>query len=66
MARPKKQGLEYFPLDVTMDDKVQLIEAKHGIIGFGILIKMYQKIYSEGYYYSWEEEQQFCRQKLSY
>ena len=58
MARPKKQGLEYFPLDVTMDDKVQLIEAKHGIIGFGILIKMYQKIYLEGYYYKWEEEQQ--------
>lgn len=58
MARPTKQGVDYFPLDVIMDDKFRLIEAEHGIIGFGILIKMYQKIYSEGYYYDWTEREQ--------
>lgn len=56
MARPLKQGLDYFPLDVDMDDKIELIEAKHGIIGFGILIKLLQKIYKEGYYLNWNEE----------
>ena len=58
MSRPQKQGLEYFPLDVSMDDNVELIEAEHGVAGFAILIKMYQKIYSEGYYYPWSEKEQ--------
>jgi hypothetical protein len=56
MSRPIKQGLDYFPLDVDMDEKTELIEAKHGIIGFGILIKLFQKIYKEGYYIKWNEE----------
>jgi hypothetical protein len=56
MARPTKTGVDYFPLDVNMDTKFELIEAKHGIIGFGILIKLFQKIYSEGYYIEWSEE----------
>lgn len=32
MARPTKTGLEYFPLDVDMDqdDKLFFIEAKYG------------------------------------
>lgn len=58
MARPRKQGIEYFSLDVVMDDKFDVIEAQHGIVGFGVLIKMYQKIYSEGYYYEWTEREQ--------
>lgn len=58
MSRPLKTGLDYFPMDVDMDDKVELIEAKHGIIGFGILIKLYQRIYKEGYYLRWNEETQ--------
>ena len=31
MARPQKNGLDYFPLDVDMDqdDKIALIEAQH-------------------------------------
>lgn len=56
MARPIKQGLDYFPLDVDLDEKVELIEAKHGIAGFGILIKLFQKIYKEGYYLEVTEE----------
>jgi len=56
MARPNKQGLDYFPMDVTTDDKFELIEAKHGLIGFGIIVKLYQKIYKEGYYIRWSEE----------
>lgn len=58
MARPQKQGLDYFALDVNMNDEVELIEAEHGIEGFAILIKMFQKIYSEGYFYGWDEKHQ--------
>ena len=59
MARPKKDGLEYFPLDTDMDqdDKVRLIEAEHGILGFGILVKLFMN-HKEGYYYEWGEMQQ--------
>ncbi|MFJ7932286.1 DUF4373 domain-containing protein [Peribacillus sp. NPDC096448] len=60
MARPKKEGLDYFPLDVDMDqdDKIALIEAKHGVIGFGITLKLLMKIYKEGYFYRWTEREQ--------
>ncbi len=57
MARPNKVGLDYFPLDVTMDDKIDLIEAKHGLIGFAIVIKLFQRIYKNGYFIEWSEEQ---------
>lgn len=50
MARPIKHGLDYFPMDVETDDKVELIEAKHGLEGFAVLIKLYQRIYKNGYY----------------
>jgi len=49
-GRPIKNGVDYFPLDVICDDKIELIEAEHGITGFGILIKLYQKIYADNYY----------------
>jgi hypothetical protein len=50
MARPPKSGLDYFPLDVDMDDKIELIEAKHGLVGFGVIIKLLQAIYKNGFY----------------
>lgn len=60
MARPQKEGLDYFPLDTDMDlkdDKVQLVEAKYGATGFAVLIKLLMKIYGEGYYYQWGENE---------
>ncbi len=66
MARPQKEGLDYFPLDTDMDltdDKVQLLEAKHGITGFGVLIKLLMKIYSEGYFYTWGEKESLLHAK---
>jgi hypothetical protein len=58
VARPIKHGLDYFALDVTMNDEVEIIEAEHGLEGFAILIKLFQKIYSEGYYYDWRDKEQ--------
>jgi len=57
----QKAGLDYFPLDVYIeqDDKMALIQAKHGIIGYAVVLKMFTKIYSDkGYYYPWNEETQ--------
>ena len=56
MARPNKEGLDYFPLDVDVDDKIELLEAAHGITGFGVLLKLYQQIYKSGYYFKPTEE----------
>lgn len=57
MARPTKAGLDYFPLDVHMDDKVNLIEAQYGLAGFAVVIKLWQQIYADkGYYTEWGEQ----------
>lgn len=65
MARPKKEGLDYFPLDcdIDQDDKVQLVEAAHGLFGFAVIIKLLMKIYNQNYYYSWTEKEQLLFSK---
>ncbi|MBU3195685.1 DUF4373 domain-containing protein [Clostridium algidicarnis] len=65
MARPQKNGLDYFPLDVDIDqdDKVALIEAQHGITGFAIVIKLLMKIYKNSYFYEWTEKEQLLFSK---
>lgn len=57
VARPKKAGLDYFPLDVNVsdDDKIFYLEAEYGVEGFGIFIKLLLKIYDEGYYIEWDD-----------
>lgn len=57
MARPQKQGLDYFPFDCFTDSKIELIEAEFGLTGFAIIVKLLQKIYGEqGYYCEWNAE----------
>lgn len=66
MPRPQKAKLDYFPLDtdIDQDDKIALIEAKHGIVGFGVIIKLFKKIYAtNGYYYEWNEKTQLLFSK---
>lgn len=60
MARPQKEGLDYFPLDVDIDqdDKIALIESQYGIEGFAIVIKLMMKIYKTSYFYEWTEREQ--------
>ena len=46
-----KSGLEYFPLDTSLDTKFELIEAEFGLTGFSVVVKLFQRIYGqEGYY----------------
>ena len=52
-----KNGIEYFPLDVCLDDKFELLEAEFGLTGFGVVVKILQKIYGgQGYYFEWTNE----------
>lgn len=58
MGRSFKDGIESFLLDVNTDGnmKFQIIEARYGIMGFGIIVKLYQMIYRDcGYYCRWDE-----------
>ena len=49
-------GINYFPLNVHLDDKFELIEAEFGLKGFAIVVKLFQKIYGQqGYYCEWTE-----------
>lgn len=50
-------GIPYFPLDVCVDDKIELIEAQFGLKGFAVIVKLYQKIYGGfGYYCEWTKD----------
>lgn len=58
MARPKKRGLAYFPLDVSIFDDFKIIDLldQHGAIGFTIYIYILCQIYKNGYYLEIEAE----------
>jgi len=45
MARPKKVGLDYFPVDVDFDDKIQALELIHGNDGLAWLLRFWQTAY---------------------
>lgn len=50
-------ALRYFTLDCHMDDSIKLLESEFGLKGFAVIIKLYQKIYSdEGYYCKWNRD----------
>lgn len=60
MARPNKQGLDYFPYDVDLDidDKIQMIIAEFGFRGEMIVTKLFAWIYKNGgYYINWDEKE---------
>lgn len=57
MGRHPKEGLDYFSVDCQFSDKVKLIEAEFHLIGLGILIHLWQKIYGgKGYYTEWSDD----------
>ena len=57
MARPLKPSIDYFPLNCHMNDSMSLIQANFGLIGFAVVIKLWQKIYSsKGYFTEWDND----------
>jgi len=61
MARPTKEGLDYFPLDVNFDqdDKLVVPMAKFGISGYGIIVRLMSEIYKNSYFYRWGTKEQY-------
>lgn len=52
-----KVKLDWFKLDCQTDDKIDLVEAEFGLIGFAVVVRLFQKIYGgEGYYCEWNED----------
>ena len=52
-------GINYFPVGVNFmeENAMEVIVAKYGIKGSAIVLKLMCKIYKEGYYIRWDEEQ---------
>ena len=52
MARPTKQGLDYFPFDVGFfgDQKIRILKARYGADGIAVYVKLLCDVYKEGYF----------------
>lgn len=61
MARPLKESLDYFPLDIDFDqdDKLVVPLAKFGMEGLGIIVKIMGEVYRNGYFYTWTEREHY-------
>lgn len=57
MARPRKQGIDYFPFDVDFfqDEKVVAIAGEFGLKGEITMIKLLCAVYRNGYFVEWSE-----------
>ncbi|WP_242328064.1 Lin1244/Lin1753 domain-containing protein [Lactococcus lactis] len=57
MARPIKEGLDYFPLDVDIfeDEKIEAIAGEFGPKGELAVIKLLCAIYKKGYFILWND-----------
>lgn len=60
MARPTKQGIDYFPFDVGFfgDKNVRILKARYRSDGIAVYIKLLCDIYKEGYFLpveSWDD-----------
>lgn len=52
-----KEGIDFFPLNCQMDEKIELVEAQYGLKGFAVVVKLLQRIYGEhGYYCEWNDD----------
>ncbi|KZT80914.1 prophage Lp1 protein 20 [Lactiplantibacillus plantarum] len=60
MARPVKEGLDYFPLDVdfAVNDKTEAIMGEFGPKGVLFMIYLLSAVYQNGYYLQWNKLKQ--------
>lgn len=56
MARPKKQGLDYFPIDVDIFEDLEVEYAKFSADGFTIYMYLLTRVYKRGYYLEVDED----------
>lgn len=57
MARPRKVGLDYFPLDVDFfqDIRIRKLRSEYKCDGIAVYIYLLCQIYRQGYYMSWRD-----------
>lgn len=61
MARPKKKGLEYFPIDVDFfdDNKIKILRARYKSDGIAIYLYLLMQIYKNGYFLQIDDDIEF-------
>ena len=61
MARPKKEGNQYFSFDVDFfsDKKIKILKSKYGADGICIYLYLLCEIYKRGYYLKMDEDLEF-------
>lgn len=57
MGRKWKPGVDYFKVNTSESVAVKMIEAKYGLIGYALLMKLKQHIFkNQGYFLEWDED----------
>lgn len=58
MARPMKQGLDYYPtdIDILQNKKIRILKARYGAEGFALYHCLLMEIYRNGYYINYDED----------
>ena len=61
MARPRKEGIDYFSLDVDIfsDKKIKILKARYGSDGVIMYLYLLCEIYRNGYYLKSDEDYEF-------
>lgn len=61
MARPQKQGLDYFPLDVDFlsDKKIKILKSRYGSDGVMVYIYLLCEMYKNGYCILMDEDYEY-------
>ena len=61
LARPKKNGLSYFPLDADFfeDNKIKILKARYKADGITMYIYLLCEIYKQGYYIEVDDDFEF-------
>jgi len=62
MPRPRKKGLNYFPLDVDIfeDDKLFDLQNEYGPLGEAIYLRLLCLVYKNGYYYQFDSKEKLA------
>lgn len=52
-------GIPYFPHETSLPDEVRIIQSQFGLLGYAVIFKLYERIFSQGYFTLWSDK--ICR-----
>ena len=63
MGRPKKIGLEYFPIDTCFftNPKIKALRRDRGSIGISVYLNILCRVYANGYYVKFVSVEELCK-----